>query len=72
MKDNTTNREANKLEKEILVEKYKTALKKNQFLNELKNGLGAEIRKNPGRVRIIKKPWYVKFMITLKKIFTKF
>jgi len=72
MKDNLTNREASKLEKDILVEKYKTALKKNQFLNELKSGLGAEIKKNPGRAKIIKKPWYAKILITLRKIFTKF
>lgn len=72
MRDNTTNREAAKLEKEMLVEKYKTALKKNQFLNELKNGLGAEIKKNPGRAKIIKKPWYTKLLITLRKLFTKF
>lgn len=72
MDDNFTNREAKKIEKEILVQKYNTALKKNQFLNEIKNGLGDEIRKNPGKAKIIKKPWYHKLILKLRNIFTKF
>jgi hypothetical protein len=72
MQDKTTNREVKLAEKEILVEKYKTALKKNQFINELKSGLGTEIKKNPGKAKIIKKTWLERLMITLKKLFTKF
>lgn len=72
MQDKTTNREVKLAEKEILVEKYKTALKKNQFINELKSGLGTEIKKNPGKPKIIKKTWFERLMITLKKLFTKF
>ncbi len=66
------NREADKYEKEILVEKYKTALKKNQFLNEIRTGLGEEIKKNPNRVKIIKKTWGQRLRLFLTKLFTKF
>jgi hypothetical protein len=65
-------REQELAEKEVLMEKYKTALKKTQFVNELKTGLGAEIKKNPGKAKIIKKTWGQKLMISLGKIFTKF
>lgn len=59
-------------EKNVLLEKYKTALKKAQFINELRGGLGAEIKKNPNKVKIIKKTWFQKFMDKFKKIFTTF
>jgi hypothetical protein len=59
-------------ENDILVEKYKTALKKQQFINELKSGLGNELKNNPSKVKIIKKTWMERFMLGLKKIFTKF
>jgi len=72
MNDKVINREAKQAEREILVEKYKTALKKNQFINELKTGLGEEIKKNPGKAKLIKKTWGERFMLGLKKIFTRF
>lgn len=72
MNDKMLNREVKQAENEILLEKYKTALKKNKFINEIKSGLGQEIKKNPGKVKIIKKTWYQKFFNGLKKIFTKF
>jgi hypothetical protein len=72
MNDKMISRESTQAEKDMLVEKYKTALKKNQFINELKTGLGQEIKKNPGKVKIIKKTWGERFMLGLKKIFTKF
>lgn len=72
MNDKMLNREVKQAENEILLEKYKTALKKNQFINEIKSGLGQEIKKNPGKVKIIKKTWYQKFFNGIKKIFTKF
>jgi hypothetical protein len=65
-------RETKLVEKEVLVEKYKTALKKQQFINEIKSGLGVEIKQNPSKVTIIKKSWSERFMLGLKKIFTKF
>ena len=59
-------------EKEILLEKYKTALKKTQLINEIKGGLGDEIKKNPSKAKFIKKTWFQKFVAAIKKIFTKF
>jgi hypothetical protein len=72
MNEKMVNREIKQAENEILLEKYKTALKKTQLINELKSGLGNEIKKNPGKAKIIKKPWYKKILAGLKKIFTKF
>ncbi len=70
--DKMISREANMAEKEMLVEKYKTALKKQQFINELKSGLGDEIKKNPNKAKIIEKKWYHKISIFFRNIFTKF
>ena len=64
--------EIKKLEREMLGDKYMSALKKVQFINELKNGLGEEIKANGGKVKIIKKTWLEKLTIALKKIFTNF
>lgn len=65
------NREVAQAEKEILAEKYKTALNKAQFVQEIKSGLGEEIKKNPKP--IIKKPTLSqRIMASIKKIFTKF
>jgi len=72
MNDKILNREVKQAENEMLLEKYKTALKKTQFINEIKSGLGKEIKSNPSKVKIIKKTWYQKLLSVLKKIFTKF
>jgi hypothetical protein len=72
MSDKMISREVSLAEKEMLVEKYKTALKKNQLINEIKTGLGEEIKKNPGKAKIIKKTWYQKLGLAFKNIFTKF
>ena len=45
---------------------------KKVLINEIKTGLGKEIKKNPGKAKIIKKTRTQKFMLWLKKIFTKF
>jgi hypothetical protein len=67
----TNNREIAQAEKEIISEKYKTALKKAQFVEEVKSGLGEEIKKKPKPT--IKKPTLgQKIMESIKKIFTKF
>jgi hypothetical protein len=50
-------------------DKRKTDISKQQFINELKSGLGVEIRKNPNKVTIIKRPWYYKTFKFIKKIF---
>lgn len=54
------------------LEKYKTALKKAQFVNEIKSGLGTDIKNNPSKVKIVKKTWLQKLGLLLKKLFTKF
>lgn len=71
MSDKSISREQSLADKEILVEKYKTALKKVNFVNEIKNGLGEEIKKNP-RPKIIKRSLTYKIIVSIKKIFTKF
>jgi hypothetical protein len=65
-------REIKALEREMLLDKYKTAHGKAQFINDLKMGLGDEIKSNPGRVKIIKKTWKEKIVLFFKKIFTRF
>ena len=45
---------------------------KKVLINELKTGLGEVMKKNPGKAKIIKKTISEKFIIWLKKIFTKF
>jgi hypothetical protein len=59
-------------ERDILMAKYQTALKKGQLINELKGGLGAEIKTNPNGYIIHKKSISGKIKDFLKKIFTKF
>lgn len=71
-KKDVIDREIQETEKQMLLEKYKTAMKKAKLLEEIKNGLGDEIKKNPGRAHIIKKTWFQRFMIKLKALFTKF
>jgi hypothetical protein len=65
-------REIKAHEREILMDKYKTARVKAQFINELNMGLGDKIKSNPGRVKIIKKTWKQKLILFFKKIFTRF
>ncbi len=72
MNDKMLDREMNQAGNAILNEKYKTALKKAQLINEIKSGLGEEIKKNPNKVKIIKKTWFERLMINIKKLFTKF
>jgi hypothetical protein len=51
---------------------YKTNAVKKQFIQEIKNGLGDKIKLEPNKVKIIKKPWYIKLKQSIKNIFTKF
>ena len=64
--------ELQQAERDKLLDMYKTARDKAMFINELKMGLGDDIKKNPSKVTVIKKTWYQKLGITIKKIFTKF
>lgn len=70
--DNEIAKETNRIEKLNNLDKYKTALTKVQFINEIKNGLGEEIKNNPNTVIKINKTWYQKFKIIINNIFTKF
>lgn len=70
--DDILTKELDATEKDIELEKYKTALKKAKFIQEIKSGLGQEIKKNPNKITIITKPWYQKVLQFVKKIFTKF
>jgi len=72
MNDKIISREIQLAEKEVLVEKYKTALKKTQLINEIKAGLGNEIKKNPSQSKILKKTTGQKIKAWFKAIFTKF
>ena len=45
---------------------------KNKLITELKTGLGEQLKKNPGKPKIIKKTKSQKIVLWLKKIFTKF
>lgn len=62
-----------KYERESMVkETIATAVNKVKFVNEIKQGLGSEIKQKGGRVTIVEKTRYEKFVAWLKKIFTKF
>jgi hypothetical protein len=58
--------------KSMVKETKSTESGKLEFIKEIKTGLGSEIKEKGGRVTIIKKTRYEKFMIWFKKIFTKF
>ncbi len=64
--------ELEKTQKEKLLMAQNNDKRKRELITEIKTGLGEEIKKNPGRVKIIKKTRYEKFIMWLKKIFTKF
>jgi hypothetical protein len=72
MRKGTVEKEIELEEKEILRDKFLTAMRKTQFVNELKSGLGDEIKKNPRGIKIIKESRYKRFMSWLKTFFTKF
>jgi hypothetical protein len=72
MRKGTIEREIELEEREILRDKFLTAMRKTQFVNELKSGLGDEIKKNPRGIKIIKESRYKRFMSWLKEFFTKF
>lgn len=61
-----------RIENDIKGLKLSTDLKKNSFINEIKNGLGDEVKKNPNKIIKLEKKWYIKLSKFIKKIFTKF
>lgn len=48
--------ELDAMEKESLSDKAKTDRAKTQFINQIRNGLGEEIKKNPNKIVVTKKP----------------
>ena len=59
----------NKINAEIEAEKEKTQLKKEQFIKQMKSGLGNHIKYNGGKVTKIKKSRVRKFWEKLMKVF---
>ena len=72
LEDKLIKNEIKESEKEKLINLNKVNNGKIALINELKNGLGEEIKKNPNKIKIIKKTFLERVIITLKKIFTKF
>jgi len=70
--DDIISKELDATEKVNNLEKYKTALKKAEFINTIKGDLGKQIKLNPNNITFIKKPWHYRFKMFLKQIFTKF
>lgn len=58
--------------KDIKANVEKTESYKRKLISEMRGGLGKEILKNPSKIKIIKKPWYVKLSNFFKKFFTRF
>lgn len=62
-----------KFEKQlILKDKAQTAVSKVQYINEIRSGLGAEIKKNPNKINIIQKTRFQKFKSWLSGFFKRF
>lgn len=59
-------------EKEREMLEHTNKLKIEQFIGEIKNGLGTEIKKRSNKPIFIKRPWYYKVKMFFKKIFTNF
>jgi len=57
---------------DIKAVRQNTELKKNQFIMELKSGLGEKVKQNPNQIKVIKKSFKEKIKIFIKSIFTKF
>ena len=64
--------EIQQTEREKLLMPQNNERVKKELILELKTGLGAEIKKNPGKAKLIKKTKRERFMIWLRNIFTKF
>lgn len=59
-----------KNEQKLLINK--TKLEKSKFINEIKNGLGEEIKSNPSQITKVKYSFKNKLIKFLNNIFTKF
>lgn len=65
-------RELKLVEQANQLETYKTVMRKAQFINQIKTGLGNEIKSKPNEIKIIKKTFSERFKLFFMKIFTKF
>lgn len=65
-------KEEEEFEKEKVILSDKLNSSKEKLITDLKRGLGDEIKKNPRKVKVIKKTLYQRFIIFIKKLFTKF
>lgn len=72
LKKNELSLELEQSSKEKVLMAQNNDKRKRELITDIKTGLGKEIKKNPGRAKIIKKTRYEKFMIWLRKIFSKF
>jgi hypothetical protein len=61
--------EFKKVNASIEADREKTQLKKEQFIRQIKSGLGDHIKQNGSKVKIIKKPFFSRLWETLIKIF---
>ncbi len=53
----------------IKLDKERTQLKKEQFIKEIKSGLGEHIRRSGNKIKKIKKSWWRRFIDKLIKMF---
>ena len=51
------------------LEREKTELKKEQFIKQIRSGLGDHIKKTGGKVKKVKKSAFRRFLIRLMEIF---
>jgi hypothetical protein len=61
--------ELKKIQSDLELENLKTQLKKEQFIKQMKSGLGEHIKNNGGKVNVIKKSKLKKFWEKILKIF---
>ena len=47
-------------------------MKKDNYIIELKAGLGEKVRKNPTTIKQLNNKWYQRLGAAIKRIFTKF
>ena len=57
---------------DIRATRQNTEIKKNQFIMELKSGLGEKVKQNPNQVKVIKKSLGERIKLFIRNIFTKF
>jgi len=53
----------------MFLDKEKTQLKKEQFIKEIRSGLGEHIKKSGNKIKKIKKSWWRGFIDKLIKMF---